>query len=90
MNVIYNKNNFLSLPDGDYRKTEKKLVWVSDKYCKIDILFIKNNLLQEKKYMGECDMANLKVGDYLQIFKLGYFKCIRNDHDTIKLIEISN
>ena len=79
--------------EGDFKKTKKKVLWMSaenpvsvitTKYGGVDDIPV------TKEYVGEQSMITIKQGDYIQLMKMGYYMCSSIDDDgTINLIELN-
>ena len=98
---LIKKNNEIEFNisfNNNYKNTNK-ILWLpfSDKYKPITLLikkFKKNdNLVDDiiiEKYIGEPAMCNIKKGEYVQLYKSGYYLC-EQCHDSngiLTLIEI--
>lgn len=84
-NVIYENNNLTPKFDGDPKKTSKKILWLDpENYVNAELEMLDDS----KKYMFvESYIKNLKMGDYVQLNKVGYFY-LKNIEDTLVLTEV--
>lgn len=92
MNVTYSNNIYMSNTNGSYKTTKNKLVWVpydEKKTVNLKIVSYQNNKENIEEYYGEYDMKNIKIGDYIQIIKKNYYKCINQSDHLIEFIECS-
>ena len=91
MNVFKKDGNLLSNINGDYKTTEKKLIWVQDKYNDVKIISYStnnNNLYTENYYYGEIGMDEINIGDYVQLLKMNYYICIGKNINYVELLEL--
>ena len=95
-NCFVDKNNktFKLHLEGDFKKTEKKILWLShNKNVKVLItsytgLFDPPN---QKYYIGDFDINKLKTNDYVQFMKMNYYMYIKQDNinNIFEFIDIS-
>jgi len=73
-----------------YEKTDKKLLWIANnKMNKPTILYIQDCDKKEMiMYIGEPDMINIQVGDYIQLLKMDYYRCDSKNDGKIVLIKV--
>jgi hypothetical protein len=77
--IIKNNNGFV-YSDTDHKLKNKKIVWISD--TKIQIV------IDNKIYYGENDVVNIKIGDYVQLFKMSHYSCTNKINNNAYLSEI--
>ena len=90
-NAIVNENVMILNLQGDFKSTEKKLLWISNQnpvHVVIDTYSSKTK--ETKKYYGELHLLNLRPGDYVQFLKMNYYMCYKVDLNsrTVFLIEV--
>jgi glutamyl-tRNA synthetase len=83
-NVIYTTGQFQRHLTGDFKATEKKVVWLpsASDVRNVPMLVIDPQTNQPPiGYLGEPDLVSVKNGDFVQFMKLGYFRCDHRDSD---------
>ena len=75
-----NKLNFQINPQGHFKSTEKKILWIGndllDPPIPIKILEYGTNFSIYEKYLsGEPDMKNIRKGEFVQILRMEYYIC---------------
>ena len=79
-------------PGGDFKNTKHKLLWLCyrEDYPVVNVRIISYQSGKKiiTKYFGEPDMKYIKVGDYVQLMKMGYYICDYINDDIIELIEM--
>lgn len=93
-NAFLINKNYLELNlNGNFKMTDKKILWIS-KGKNVTVKIITYNGITEQPkinyYIGEYDMLNLKINDYVQLIKMNYYKClnINFDENEVHLMEI--
>jgi glutamyl-tRNA synthetase len=79
--------------DGDFKLTEKKVLWVDDTNNVDVIITTYHGIFNDptvEEYYGEYDMLNLKKGDYVQLLRMNYYICRNVDviNKIVRLIEV--
>ena len=96
-NVIVSDTNEFSLHlEGDFKKTEKKVLWISSENTVKVVITQYGGVDDEatiKDYVGDKSMSNINTGDYIQLMKMNYYMCtsvLYKDGicDTVNLIEL--
>jgi glutamyl-tRNA synthetase len=89
-NMIYKKPYFETNLQGDFRKTEKKLLWLPDHADNVVVIITSynNNCKQVNTYIGEPSLINMKIGEYVQFLKKNYCICSGKNDNVIEFIEI--
>ena len=78
-NAIVEKNNLILNLNGNFKTTQKKILWISkNKNVSVKIISYSNVIdgPQTNYFLGEFDMINLKKGDYVQLMKMNYYMCL--------------
>ena len=90
--VVSDENSFSLHLDGDFKKTKKKVLWISSEGTANVFITQYGGLDDEpvtKEYVGEKAMFDIKSGDYVQLMKMSYYMCTLVSQDgTIHLIEL--
>jgi glutamyl-tRNA synthetase len=77
--------------DGDFKTTQKKVLWISSQKT-INVIITNYKGIDDepttKEYIGEEPMRNIKKGDYIQLMKMSYYMCTASSDQTIQLIEL--
>lgn len=68
--------------EGDFKTTEKKILWLSDNHKILVKITTFTTLYEEPittSHYGEQDMLTLTKGDYVQLMKMNYYICTNID-----------
>lgn len=91
----HNKSFRLAInPTGDFKTTEKKVVWIANKNT-VTLLVKKygglNDPIIETIFIGEEALINVNIGECIQIMKLGYYMCTYKNVESrmLHLVEIN-
>jgi glutamyl-tRNA synthetase len=71
--------------DGDYKNT-KKIPWLCQP-INIKIQQCINMDIITTDYLGDPDLLNLNVGDYVQFIKMNYYMCTKIDNNIVWFIQ---
>lgn len=95
-NVIYLGNNEFRLNlEGDFKKTEKKLFWISKNHTTL-VYLSKFKGIESLRYSErvwtESGISDLKEGDFVQFLRMNYYRVdkFREDNGHLSLIELPN
>ncbi len=82
-NMIYTQGHFVRNLAGDFKTTEKKLVWLPSDESQPNVKLVTQNPTDQSQmtYVGEPDLRNVEKGDFIQLMKVGYFICDGRDSD---------
>lgn len=91
-NVVHDNGTLTLNPNGDYKTTDKKLLWLSADHVVPIVIKQYSGLMDDCKilnYIAEAQLKNVKKGDYVQLLKMGYYICDREfDGTNIVFIEV--
>jgi glutamyl-tRNA synthetase len=90
-NAIYKDSKLQSKLDGDPKATRVKLIWVPKMEQTVSITIIDYDKDEGEiitKLVGEPSMNTIVVGDFIQLYKMDYYRCIKKEANTVTLIRI--
>jgi len=90
--IVRSDNIFEEHLEGDFKKTSKKVLWICNRrdidLIDITIKTYNGNKCTVRYFVGEPSIKVVKVGDYIQLLKMGYYRCDKKYDNTVILIEI--
>lgn len=90
-NMIFNNGELTFNPNGDFKSTDKKLLWIASNNIirvKIDSCTTSGPIVSNY-YIGERELLNINKGDYVQFLKMSYCMCTNIDNELITFIELN-
>ena len=92
-NAYFDGNDLILNPTGDFKSTDKKIVWVSENHTvtiKINSCTTSGQIVSNY-YIGEDAILNINKWDYVQFVKMNYYMCTNIDIDNriVSFIELN-
>jgi glutamyl/glutaminyl-tRNA synthetase len=78
--------------NGNFKSTSKKLLWIKgENSVKVIVEYCEGYNKTIKEYVGGDELLNIKIGDYVQFMKMGYYMCrgIDLENMVVSFIELN-